>query len=55
MSTGLTATRVSVSLCSGRPQNSEKEIGVVGLVMILSGIVGALLCGVFLDKTHKFK
>ncbi|XP_034256207.1 uncharacterized MFS-type transporter C09D4.1-like isoform X2 [Thrips palmi] len=35
--------------------NSEKEIGVVGLVMILSGIVGALLCGVFLDRTHKFK
>lgn len=33
----------------------DKEVGVTGLLMIASGIVGALLCGVFLDRTHKFK
>ncbi|KAE8751954.1 hypothetical protein FOCC_FOCC001431, partial [Frankliniella occidentalis] len=35
--------------------NCDQEVGLVGLIMIASGILGSLLCGFFLDRTHKFK
>jgi hypothetical protein len=36
-------------------QNAEEDAGRIGLVMVLAGIVGSILGGVILDKTHRFK
>jgi len=33
----------------------EAEIGQIGLTMIVAGLAGSVICGVFLDKTKKFK
>ncbi|XP_033342896.2 choline/ethanolamine transporter flvcr2a [Megalopta genalis] len=36
-------------------QNGEEDAGRIGLVMIISGMVGSVCLGVIIDKTHKFK
>lgn len=36
-------------------QNSNADAGRIGLVLVLTGLVGSILCGIWLDKTHKFK
>ncbi|KAL6435123.1 hypothetical protein ACFW04_005312 [Cataglyphis niger] len=36
-------------------ENGEEDAGRIGLVMIISGMAGAVSFGIFLDKTHKFK
>ncbi|KAL1242400.1 putative MFS-type transporter C09D4.1 [Trichinella spiralis] len=35
--------------------NEEKNIGIVGLLIILTGLLGSVLCGWWLDKTKMFK
>ncbi|PSN45866.1 Feline leukemia virus subgroup C receptor-related protein 2 [Blattella germanica] len=35
--------------------DSEKDAGRIGLCMVLAGVVGSVIAGVILDKTHKFK
>jgi len=36
-------------------QGKEQEIGIVGLLLIASGIVSSAICGFILDHTHAFK
>jgi FLVCR family feline leukemia virus subgroup C receptor-related protein len=36
-------------------QNGEKFAGEVGLVFVVGGMVGSVIFGIILDKTHKFK
>ncbi|XP_046430609.1 feline leukemia virus subgroup C receptor-related protein 1 isoform X3 [Neodiprion virginianus] len=33
----------------------ETDAGRIGLVIVLAGMLGSVLCGVVLDKTHRFK
>ncbi|KAH0948093.1 hypothetical protein HN011_006769 [Eciton burchellii] len=33
----------------------EKDAGRIGLSIVCAGMVGSLVCGIILDKTHKFK
>lgn len=35
--------------------DSGKQIGEIGLTMVVAGLAGSVLCGYFLDKTKKFK
>ncbi|XP_003371565.1 feline leukemia virus subgroup C receptor-related protein 2 [Trichinella spiralis] len=35
--------------------NEQKNIGIVGLLIILTGLLGSVLCGWWLDKTKMFK
>lgn len=34
---------------------TEVEAGLMGLIIIIAGIFGSVICGIILDKTHKFK
>ncbi|XP_012267119.2 uncharacterized MFS-type transporter C09D4.1-like isoform X1 [Athalia rosae] len=36
-------------------ENSEVELGHIGVAMTVVGMIGAIVAGVVLDKTHKFK
>ncbi|XP_029163047.1 feline leukemia virus subgroup C receptor-related protein 2-like [Nylanderia fulva] len=36
-------------------ENGEEDAGRIGLAMIFSGMIGTVVCGIVLDKTHKFK
>jgi hypothetical protein len=36
-------------------QNENEKIGIIGLILVLSGLFGAVIAGVILDKTKKFK
>lgn len=36
-------------------QNGEEDAGRVGLLMVLAGMLGSVLSGIVLDKTHRFK
>ncbi|EFN64115.1 Uncharacterized MFS-type transporter C09D4.1 [Camponotus floridanus] len=36
-------------------ENGEEDAGRIGLCMIISGTIGAVVLGIILDKTHKFK
>jgi len=36
-------------------QDGEEFAGQVGLVFIVGGMVGSVIFGIILDKTHKFK
>ncbi|XP_014207719.1 feline leukemia virus subgroup C receptor-related protein 2-like [Copidosoma floridanum] len=38
-----------------RFENGEEDAGRIGLLMIVAGMVGSVLFGAVLDKTHKFK
>ncbi|KAL6256394.1 hypothetical protein P5V15_012507 [Pogonomyrmex californicus] len=33
---------------------SEKDAGRIGLTIVCAGMVGSIVCGILLDKTHKF-
>ncbi|CAG9768817.1 unnamed protein product [Ceutorhynchus assimilis] len=35
--------------------NSEEDAGRIGLIMVIGGMLGSLLFGLFLDRTHKYK
>ncbi|KAL1237481.1 putative MFS-type transporter -like protein [Trichinella pseudospiralis] len=35
--------------------NEEKNIGIVGLLIVLTGLLGSVLCGWWLDRTKMFK
>ncbi|XP_025834573.1 uncharacterized MFS-type transporter C09D4.1-like [Agrilus planipennis] len=35
--------------------NGSADAGRIGLVIVLAGMVGSVICGYFLDKYHKFK
>ncbi|RZC18433.1 putative MFS-type transporter C09D4.1, partial [Asbolus verrucosus] len=35
--------------------DGEKDAGTIGLVIVVAGMVGSVVCGVVLDKFHKFK
>lgn len=36
-------------------QHSEEDAGRIGLLMVLGGMVGSVLFGLYLDKTHRYK
>lgn len=36
-------------------QNSEKDAGTIGLLLVVIGMLGVVVFGVILDKTKKFK
>lgn len=36
-------------------QGSEEDAGRIGLVIVVSGMAGSVVCGIILDTTHKFK
>ncbi|RLU24566.1 hypothetical protein DMN91_002655 [Ooceraea biroi] len=36
-------------------ENGEEDAGRIGLLMIITGMVGSVIFGIILDKTHKFK
>jgi FLVCR family feline leukemia virus subgroup C receptor-related protein len=36
-------------------QDGEEDAGRIGLLMMLAGMLGSILSGIILDKTHKFK
>ncbi|KAK9307252.1 hypothetical protein QLX08_002293 [Tetragonisca angustula] len=35
--------------------NHEKDAGRIGLTIVCAGMLGSVVCGIVLDKTHKFK
>ncbi|XP_043200741.1 feline leukemia virus subgroup C receptor-related protein 2-like isoform X1 [Amphibalanus amphitrite] len=35
--------------------SAEKDAGRIGLVIVLAGMLGSVVCGIILDKTHRFK
>ncbi len=32
-----------------------EDAGRIGLVIVISGMAGSMVCGIILDKTHKYK
>lgn len=36
-------------------QGQTKDVGYMGLLIVLAGMIGALIGGAILDKTHKYK
>ena len=32
-----------------------EDAGRIGLVIVISGMAGSMVCGIVLDKTHKYK
>ena len=36
-------------------QGEEENVGRIGLTIVLSGVLGAILAGIWLDKTKKYK
>ncbi|XP_002125691.2 LOW QUALITY PROTEIN: choline/ethanolamine transporter flvcr2a [Ciona intestinalis] len=36
-------------------ENAEKQIGEIGLTMVVAGLGGSVICGLFLDKTKLYK
>jgi FLVCR family feline leukemia virus subgroup C receptor-related protein len=38
-----------------RFKDSEQAAGFMGLIMVIAGIFGSVICGFVLDKTHKYK
>lgn len=36
-------------------QGHEEDVGRIGLTIICTGLLSSVICGVILDKTHKFK
>lgn len=33
----------------------EVDVGRIGLCIVLAGMMGSVVCGIVLDKTHRFK
>lgn len=36
-------------------QGEEVNAGRIGLTLVIAGVVGSLLCGIWLDKTKSYK
>ncbi|GFR16667.1 feline leukemia virus subgroup C receptor-related protein 1 [Trichonephila clavata] len=36
-------------------KGAEESAGLMGLTIVISGMVGSVVCGILLDKTHRFK
>ncbi len=36
-------------------QDAEKDAGRIGLIIVLCGMCGSMVCGIILDKTHAYK
>jgi hypothetical protein len=36
-------------------QDAESDAGRIGLIIVICGMVGSMLCGLILDKTHAYK
>ena len=36
-------------------QGVTEDAGRIGLVIVISGMAGSMVCGIILDKTHKYK
>lgn len=36
-------------------QGHEEDAGRIGLTIICAGMLGSVVCGIILDKTHKYK
>ena len=36
-------------------QGHEENAGIIGLVLVLAGVVGSVVAGLWLDKTKTFK
>ena len=36
-------------------QNAEEDAGRIGLLIVVCGMAGSMVCGVVLDKTHQYK
>lgn len=39
----------------GHFPNHEKQVGEIGLCIVIAGMFGSVVCGIILDKTHRFK
>lgn len=44
-----------IKLTNNKFQSASEDAGRIGLTIVLAGTVGSVVCGVALDKTHKFK
>ena len=36
-------------------EHAQTDAGLIGLVIIISGMAGSMICGIILDKTHQYK
>jgi FLVCR family feline leukemia virus subgroup C receptor-related protein len=36
-------------------QGEEENAGRIGLTIVVCGMFGSVVCGIILDKTHKFR
>lgn len=36
-------------------KGEEENAGRIGLTIVVAGMFGSVLCGIILDRTHKFK
>lgn len=36
-------------------ENAQQDAGRIGLVLVVGGMLGSVVCGIILDKTHRFK
>ena len=37
------------------PQNQEERAGQIGLTIVLAGVAGSIIAGIWLDRTKTFK
>ena len=37
------------------PQGVTEDAGMIGLVIVVCGMAGSMVCGIILDKTHAYK
>lgn len=44
-----------IPLLGGAKKGEEENAGRIGLTIVLCGMLGSVLFGVILDRTHKFK
>ncbi|GIY21229.1 feline leukemia virus subgroup C receptor-related protein 1 [Caerostris darwini] len=36
-------------------KGEEESVGLMGLIIVVAGMIGSVVCGVILDKTHRYK
>lgn len=58
----ITASQMSYTVCKTRnanvgfsSQGEEVNAGRIGLTIVIAGMVGSLICGIWLDKTKTYK
>lgn len=49
---GVSESGLSPSVCS---QNQEVNAGRIGLTLVVAGMVGSIICGLWLDYTKTYK